>query len=141
MPDRLCELWLREAGKQIISQVEAWAMLVILYEFRKLLINRPALVWIDNESARMSFIKGTSDSSSLRSMARLFHLIEVARPAMIWLERVASFSNPGDAPSRGKTSDMQEALGAIVISCTDQNWLVEALLNLGARPFAILEPP
>ena len=86
----------------------------------------------------MSFIKGTSDSSSLRSMARLFHLIEVAHPVMIWLERVASFSNPEDALSRGRTSDVQEALDAMVISCADQDcWLGFAQ----SSPFAILEPP
>ena len=39
VPDQLRDLWLKDAGKQIISQVEAWAMLAIRFEFRHLLRN------------------------------------------------------------------------------------------------------
>ena len=141
VPECLCNLWLADAGKQIISQVEAWAMLVVRYDFRELLANRQTLAWIDNEAARMSLIKGTSDSPSMRSLARIFHLIETSYPAMIWLERVASFSNPGDAPSRNNIEGMMEALSAVAVTCNDQNWLVEAALKLGASQFAVLEPP
>ena len=112
-------------------------MLVIRFDFRKLLANRQTLAWIDNESARMTFTKGTSDSPSLRSLARIFHLIETSHPAMIWLERVASLSNPGDAPSRNKFKDIQESLDAVSIACEDQ----PVVLNLGASQFAVVEPP
>ena len=140
VPERLQELWLADAGKQIISQVEAWAMLVVRFDFRELLSSTQTLAWIDNEAARMSLIKGTSDSASMRSLARIFHLIETACPAMIWLERVATFSNPGDAPSRNKLEGLTQALSAVEITCNDQCWLVEAVLKLGASQFAILEP-
>ena len=92
VPESLQELWLADAGKQIISQVEAWAILVVRFCFKRSLTSRQTVAWIDNEAARLSFIKGTSDSPTLRALARIFHLIETAYPAMIWLERVASFS-------------------------------------------------
>ena len=141
VPDQTRDLWLKEAGRQIISQVEAWAMLVLRFEFRHLLCNRPALAWIDNESARLSLVKGTSDSHTLRSIARLYHLIEISHPAMVWLERAASFSNPGDGPSRGQANLLKTSLQAKLVSCFDQTWSVEALLTLGANPYAVMEPP
>ena len=141
VPDRLRDLWLKDAGKQIISQVEAWAMLAVRFEFRHTLRNRPAIGWVDNESARLALVKGTSDSQSLRSMARLYHLIETSHPAMMWLERVASFSNPGDGPSRGQASVLAASLQASLVESFDQTWLIEALLKLGAHPYYIMEPP
>ena len=99
------------------------------------------MAWIDNEAARLSFSKGTSDPPTLRALARIFHSIETAYPAMIWLERVASFSNPGDAPSRNYTQEAVKNFDAVALTCDDQNWLVEAALKLGASQFAVLEVP
>ena len=141
VPESLQKLWLAEAGKQIISQVEAWALLVVRFCFRHSLKSRQTVTWIDNEAARLSFVKGTSDSPTLRALARIFHLLETTYPAMIWLERVSSFSNPGDAPSRNRTHQAANDFQAATCSCNDQSWLVEAVLKLGASQFAVLEVP
>ena len=141
VPESLQKLWLAEAGKQIISQVEAWALLVVRFCFRHSLKSRQTVAWIDNEAARLSFVKGTSDSPTLRALARIFHLLETTYPAMIWLERVSSFSNPGDAPSRNRTHQAANDFQATTCSCNDQSWLVEAVLKLGASQFAVLEVP
>eukprot|EP00435_Cladocopium_sp_Y103_P027136 s1919_g6.t1 len=105
VPDSLKEHWLERAGEQIICQVELWALLVIRWTFREKLLNRRVLEWIDNESARMSAIKANSPSGTMRSLTRLLADIEVCWPAFSWIERVCSFSNPGDLPSRNKVAE------------------------------------
>ena len=60
----------------------------------------PVVAWIDNEASRYALMKGTADSVSLRNMARLSQHAEITSPSLIWYERVASFSNPADLPSK-----------------------------------------
>ena len=139
VPDDLAEMWVKEAGQQIISEVEAWAALVVRHGFAKTLTNRKAINWIDKESARLSFIKGTSDSPTLRALARVYHAVEMIWPSMVWLERVASFSNPGDPPSRNKHHGIEFNCDASHITSQDHTWLVEAVKKATTRPLAILE--
>ena len=139
VPDDLAEMWVTEAGQQIISEVEAWAALVVRHGFAKTLTNRKTINWIDNESARLSFIKGTSDSPTLRALARVYHAVEMIWPSMVWLERVASFSNPGDPPSRNKRHGIEFNCDASHITPQDHTWLVEAVKKATTDPLAILE--
>ncbi|CAE7034142.1 unnamed protein product [Symbiodinium sp. CCMP2592] len=73
VPLSLIELWQRMAGAQIISQVEAWAFLVARRSLPPSLLQRQTIAWIDNEAARMSLIKGSSYSASMRDISRLYH--------------------------------------------------------------------
>ena len=50
---------------------------VIRFEFRHSLCNRPALVWIDNKSVRLFLVKGTLEFHTFRSIAKLFHLRDI----------------------------------------------------------------
>ena len=67
---------------------------------RHVLKNRPALLWIDNEPARVSLSKGTADPPALRALSRVMQAIEVSHPSVLCYERVCSHSNPADMPSK-----------------------------------------
>ena len=101
VPQVLKDLWLAGVGDQIICEVEMYAYLMMRSHLRHVLLSRPAVAWIDNEAARYACIKGSSRSHALTSMARVLQRIELKYPSLIWFERVSSFSNPADSPSRG----------------------------------------
>ena len=100
VPQELIDSWLRDAGEQIICQIEMWAFLALRVAMCERFHAVPVVAWIDNEASRYALMKGTADSVSLRNMARLSQHAEITSPSLIWYERVASFSNPADLPSK-----------------------------------------
>ena len=94
--------WQSTSGEQIISQAEAYAVLVTRHRYRDTFLNRPSLWFIDNEAARYSLIKGASPSLSMFLLIREVSLIDASQPTGAWYERVASSSNIADLPSRGE---------------------------------------
>ena len=108
IPTEFVRLWLEEVGDQLISQIEFFVYLVLRFHCRDVLLNRLGIAWIDNEAARYVAIKGSSDSFSLMSMSRVLQQVELEKPSSVWLERVCSFSNPNDMPSRKQTKQAAE---------------------------------
>ena len=86
--------------------------LVLRFICSEALLNRLGIAWIDNESARFVAIKGSSGSYSLQSMSRVLQQIELEMPSSIWMERVSSFSNPSDMPSRNLVKEAAQLLKA-----------------------------
>lgn len=68
VPQRLVAGWQAQAGDQIISQIEAFAALLVT-EW----VGRKALFFIDNDSARYALIKSSSGSSALLLVTDCFH--------------------------------------------------------------------
>ena len=62
--------------------------------------NCKTIIWIDNDSARATAIKGTSKSPAMFALALQLAELDNACPAVAWVERVPSFSNVADWPSR-----------------------------------------
>ena len=62
-------------------------------------VNRRVLFFVDNESARFSAIKGGSVSPTMHDLVRLWDEPNKEWPALIWVEKVPSFSNLADGPS------------------------------------------
>ena len=139
IPAPLVALWLEEVGDQLISQIEFFVYMAVRFRYRQNLLNVLGIAWIDNEAARFVAIKGTSDSFSMMSMSRVLQQIELEMPSSVWLERVSSYSNPSDMPSR-----KQVALSAKLFRATPcgvykvPNSLVEAVLDLHKEPYASL---
>ncbi|CAE7225523.1 unnamed protein product, partial [Symbiodinium sp. CCMP2456] len=136
VPQELVRSWLRDAGEQIICQIEMWAFLALRVAMCERFHAMPVLAWIDNEAARYALMKGTADSVSLRNMARLSQHAELTSPALIWFERVASFSNPADLPSRGGLVQACVEYGAEPFELPDVSELVRQLLRLSDQPWA-----
>lgn len=113
VPELLLKRWAKEAGQQVISQIELYACVLIRSHYQALLLNRPAIAFIDNEAARMTLIKSGSKSRSMFAMALFVARLEAMFPSGVWYERVCSASNIADGPSRGLAMQTAEAIGAV----------------------------
>ena len=125
------------AGEQIISQIELWALVSIKWQFRLWLENRRVICWIDNEAARICSIKANSPSPTMRALTRALADMDVIWPAFSWVERVCSYSNPGDLPSRGRLDEAMRRFrlkdgGVVTAPPSICRWIIQ----LHQRPFA-----
>ena len=136
VPDKLVAHWLEHAGEQTICQIELWALLAIKWHFRLKFTERRIISWIDNESARICAIKANSPSKTMKSLARALADVETLWPHFQWIERVCSFSNPGDLRSRGKLKDAAERFAVQNIATLDVGPELEGLvIQLHDNPF------
>lgn len=105
VPSFLLEAWHGLVGEQLICQIEMYAVLCIRWQARHLLHGRRAILFIDNEPCRYCLIKGRSPSDPLFRMAHACSCLEGAMPCYLWYERIASYCNPADLPSRRKVAE------------------------------------
>ena len=136
VPDALVAHWLEHAGDQVICQIELWALLALKWHFRQKFMERRIISWIDNESARICAIKANSPSRTMKALTRALADIETLWPHFQWIERVCSFSNPGDLPSRGKLEEAAERFAAKGIGTLDVSRdLEDVVIRLHDNPF------
>ena len=83
------------------------------FEYKQEMENWPVIAWLDNEAARYAASKGTAISVSLMAMARLVHCLEAQKPSVLWVERVCSYSNPADKPSRKQCNEAAQMFKAV----------------------------
>ena len=111
VPQVLLDRWQNLVGDQLICQVELYVMVAVRWMFRDLLKERRSLWWVDNDATRFAIIKGLSSSPTMRILVREFYAFEIDSPSFTWVERVPSFSNVADGPSRGKPQEALSLLG------------------------------
>ena len=68
--------------------------------------------FIDNESARMAYIRGNGETLRAEQLVQSFVEQEAKLQHRIWFGRVPSHSNPSDAPSRLDFTEVN-SLGAV----------------------------
>ena len=100
MPKELTAKWVREVGSQIICEVELFALLAVRSHLQNMLRGRKTIYWIDNDSARATVIQGSSKSAAMFSLALILAEVDNTSPTLAWMERVPSFSNVADWPSK-----------------------------------------
>ena len=100
VPPELTAKWERDVGIQIICEVELFALLAVRIHLQNMLHGRKTIFWIDNDSARATVIKGSSKSAAMFELALILAEVDNTSPTMAWIERVPSFSNVADWPSR-----------------------------------------
>eukprot|EP00435_Cladocopium_sp_Y103_P058430 s153_g20.t1 len=111
VPQCLIEKWRHLVGEQLICQIELYAMVALRWSLALKLKDRRVIWWVDNEAARYATIKGMSPSVVMRCLVRLFYSLEAECPTYGWIERVPSFSNPADGPSRDSPQEVMRLLG------------------------------
>ena len=104
IPSVLRDIWLRQLGDHII-------MVAIRWRLKQLLSGRRVIWWVDNDAARFALIKGQSLSQSMNLLVRIFFDADASDSSFGWIERVPSYSNIADHPSRGKPELACELLG------------------------------
>ena len=70
---------------------------------------RKAIYWIDNDSAR------ASKSAAMFSLALVLSEVDNASPTLAWTERVPSYSNVADWPSRQEGEKALSLVNASVV--------------------------
>ncbi|CAE7224123.1 unnamed protein product [Symbiodinium sp. CCMP2592] len=138
VPGELLAAWQQQVGTQLICQIEAYAAISARYLLRHVIRDRLAVMWIDNEASRVALSKGTADSESLRAMARVMQSIEISHPSVLWYERVCSFSNPADMPSRGDAEAAARLFGGRVVDLGSDGPVRDAILLAVRDPYANL---
>lgn len=111
IPSVLRDIWVRQLGDHIICQLELYVMVAIRWRLKRLLSGRRVIWWVDNDAARFALIKGQSLSHSMNLLVRKFFDADASDSSFGWIERVPSYSNVADYPSRGKPELACELLG------------------------------
>ena len=108
--------WLEEAGEQVITQAEAFAMVLARIAHGPTLSRRRSIWFVDNEACRCAMIKGASPSRSLLILVQSFLDREEADQSLTWIERVPSASNVADLPSRSLCEEAAALIRGRVVS-------------------------
>ncbi|CAE7658599.1 unnamed protein product, partial [Symbiodinium microadriaticum] len=85
---------------QLICHIELFVIVAVRWIFRDQFLNRRLLLFVDNEASRFAILKGGSGSRGMNNLIRAFDSLDVTHPCFYWLDRVPSFSNVADGPSR-----------------------------------------
>ena len=126
VPSALIRHWARGGAKQLIIFLEMWPILVFLSRYGRRFHNRRVVVFIDNNAVRDALIKGSSPLCDLFCMLALCSYYISSNSICSWFTRVASDSNPGDDPSRGRAKEMAELIGAELATSLEAH---ESLVN------------
>ena len=131
VPSVLIQHWARGGAKQLIIFLELWPILVFLARYGKRFHNRRVVIFIDNNAVRDALIKGSSPLCDLFCMLALCSYYISSNSICSWFTRVASDSNPGDDPSRGRAKEMAELIGAeLATSLEAPEALVESITSV-----------
>ena len=116
VPDSIVELWIAEMGSPedpaLICQIELYAVVLLRFLLQGMLSNRRVLIFVDNDTSRFCLIRGLSKSSAMSRLIVAFDSLDSFCAMVYWLERVASFSNIADGPSRGSSDEALMLVGA-----------------------------
>lgn len=100
VPSALTEKWRRSGKRQVIAQAEMLPVLVSKITWEDALRNRNVLWFLDNESAKMAFVRCFSPVLDNFFMLQMNSKLDVELQIRNWYSRVPSKSNPSDSASR-----------------------------------------
>ena len=103
--EELLNHWGRNGSKQLIAYLELWPIywcFLSLEQYSYFFRARRTILFIDNNAVRDALIKGSSPNVDMFCMLAIASLHISLSSLQAWFTRIASFSNPADAPSRGK---------------------------------------
>ncbi|CAE7572657.1 unnamed protein product, partial [Symbiodinium necroappetens] len=85
---------------QLICHIELFVIVAVRWIFSDQFLNRRLILFVDNEASRFAILKGGSGSRGMNALTRAFDSLDVTHPCFYWLDRVPSFSNVADGPSK-----------------------------------------
>ena len=98
VPSSLVSTWLPK--KSFMGQLELLAAPFALTTWEPRITNRSILLFIDNDSAAASLVKGYSPQHDGASIVGEFWLLAASLRSHVYIDRVESKSNIADGPSR-----------------------------------------
>ena len=101
LPENQVRHWKAMSGRdRVIHQAELLPIAIALNNWKHELKGRRVLLFIDNDAARYSMIKGTSHNPAADEILQQNWELVMEWEISIWAERVPSKANPADGPSR-----------------------------------------
>ena len=100
LPGEVTSEWAGNGRKQLVFEAEVLPYLLALSCWSDIMANRPVLVFIDNDGARHSWIKGSAESVHAMRMIHKGTLLEAQLEVLPYFCRVPTRSNAADGPSR-----------------------------------------
>lgn len=97
--DLLAELMVNSSNP--IGAVELLGVLAAITLWADLLNGRSMILFVDNDAAKSSLIKGYSPEIQMATLTQAICQLEIERHILAYWERVPSASNVADRPSRG----------------------------------------
>ena len=104
-------------SKNPIHELEVLPVLIASLLWGHLLSGAQVVFYIDNESARMTYIRGTGETLRASSLVQTFVEHEAKLQYRVWFGRVPSHSNPADRPSRLEFSHVTSLMAARTSIC------------------------
>ena len=104
VPTAVRALWKMQRGrtaKKDIFEIEGIGPLAVMCQWPDLIRGRPWIHFIDHQGAQMVLIRGSGNSANGDVISGLTWRKVSKLEAWLWVERVASSSNPIDGVSRG----------------------------------------
>jgi hypothetical protein len=114
---------------QTIAQAEILPAILSRVIWRRYLLHRRVVFCLDNDSARLSLIKGTSASPSSRILIRSNLQAETVSMSFSWYARVPTHSNPGDGPSRLQLIPGPENLFATCVNAPPDDLIIQLAIS------------
>ena len=87
-------------SKNPIHELEVLPVLIACMEWGRLFSGSLVVYYVDNESARMAFVKGAGETPFASRMIHDFVCLESEMGHRVWFGRCPSYSNPSDSASR-----------------------------------------
>lgn len=103
IPEAVVASWKDRATQ--ITPAEAWTVFAALAEHAVELSCSDLIVFVDNEAAASSIIRGDSTQRDLAEIAQGIHWLSARHQIRLWVEWIDSESNPSDGLSRDGLSD------------------------------------
>ena len=107
VPQPFVTAWARAGKRQVIAQAEMFPVLAAKCTWRKQLSGRSIIWFLDNESARMAFVRCFSPVIDNYFMLQLNSKFDLELQTRNWYSRVPSKSNPSDSASRLSFTEYQ----------------------------------
>ena len=126
VPEPWMKRWLGHDRVNAIQEIEAVGPLLALATWPSLLHTCLWIHFIDNESAKYYFIKGSSRAVHTNEIVHATWEECRSRRIYPWWERVASADNPVDKASRGDLTDFYEQRWVVVDLVLPDIWRRDA---------------
>ena len=121
-----------EGRQTVIGELETLAAAVALMLWGRDISSSKLLIFIDNEGARFSLIKGYSKAASITHICALASNAIDSYCIMPWYSRVPSLSNLADLPSRGVSHELLPS--SLSSSHESVSEVVEECLQFAGKP-------
>ena len=131
VPREVVSAWVQRRTQ--IYLAETYAVLAALYDHRHDLEGRGVLVFVDNEAAASSIIRGAPRMEDVGTMVHLIHILAHSYGMRLWVEWIDSESNPSDGLSRDGLRDRWTLQQQWSLAAGDAPTL--QLLSEAFRPF------